>query len=139
MFGTWYSIQETGKEIPCAHYHLEEARENHYHGHFYPLNVTLELDPKNIDNAAEGYIISASFDPTLDQSLMRVFATDYDTYAGIFTCKEFEDIYYTNIAFWSRTTSLSDERVTELRSILTKYEGIDLTTLKKVHHDECSH
>lgn len=78
-----------------------------------------------------------------------IFATDYgkilnlltrsqiinliltDNYAGIFTCKETDDVHYHSITLWSRTQTLSDNSINKMKEVLAQY-NIDYSTLEKM-------
>ncbi|KAG5676055.1 hypothetical protein PVAND_005909 [Polypedilum vanderplanki] len=140
MLGKWYSIEETGKEVSCVFYHFEETRPNHYLGHFHPANITVELAPVNTENIGEGFLLSVQDFPSLDKAVMRVVATDYENYAAVFTCKEFEDIVYPHSAIWSRTNDLSDDKLYESREALKKsFDEKHQPILKKVNQESCSY
>jgi hypothetical protein len=73
----------------------------------------------------------------LDNLVLITFATDYVSYCGIYSCKEEDDVHYPQVAFWSRDHTLSDERVQEMKDIISKYEKLDISDLKPVNHDNC--
>jgi hypothetical protein len=140
MLGKWFSIEETGKEVACVFHQLEETRLNHYRGHIYPSNVTVELTPVNLDNFGEGFAMSSADSQSLDKAVMRVLDTDYESYAAVFTCKEFEDIFYPHSAIWSRSNSLDEVKLVQLRGALEKAFGEEQKpSLKKVNHESCSY
>jgi hypothetical protein len=77
FFGKWYSVKETGKEIPCIEYDWEETRPNHFHGHVLPQNKTIELDKINADDFADGLKVDFEAHPFINGGVFKVFATDY--------------------------------------------------------------
>ncbi|XP_070504093.1 insecticyanin-B-like [Chironomus tepperi] len=139
MAGKWHSIYETGKESACVCYEFEAVSKNHFHGYFYHLKQMVSIDSQNPENPDEGFVVSTKFIPQMDKMVMYTFATDYENYAGVFSCKEVGDSYYPHVAFWSRDHKMSDEKMEELKAMMAKYEGINLTELKAVNHSECGH
>jgi hypothetical protein len=155
FLGNWFAIKETGKEIPCINYHLEETRPNHYHGHVYPQNFTIEFDKNNVDDFSEGLKVTFEVNPYMNGGDLKVFATDYGkfdfvlnvikfnikillvNYAGIFTCKEVEDIHYQTISFWSRSKVLSEEAFNVLNGVVSKYPSVDISLMKDVKQEDC--
>lgn len=139
MAGKWHSIYETGKESSCVCYEFEPITKTHFHGYFYHLKQMISLDPKNPEDINEGFVVSAKFSPAMDKMTMYTFATDYEHYAGMFTCKEVGDVHFPHVAFWSRDITMTDEKMQELKEMMAKYEGVDLSGLKAVNHSECDH
>lgn len=137
MTGKWYSIYQTGPKASCIFYEFEQATPGHYHGYFYHLNASVALDPKDKDIVGEGYVISSKFHPQLDKVLVKTFASDYDNYCGIYSCKEEGEYYFPEFSLWSRTKRLSDERVKEMKEILLTYKDIDVDDLKLVDNEDC--
>lgn len=60
-----------------------------------------------------------------------------ENYAGIFSCKEVEDIHYQTISFWSRTKVLSEEAINVLNGVVSKYPAINISYLKDVKQEDC--
>lgn len=60
-----------------------------------------------------------------------------ENYAGVFICKEGEDVHYQTISFWSRQKALSDEATVILNKVLTEHEAIDVSYMKAVNHENC--
>lgn len=58
-------------------------------------------------------------------------------YAGVFTCKEVEDIHYQTISFWSRTKVLSEEALKVLNDVVAKYPAVDVSYMKDVKQEDC--
>ncbi|KAL7044121.1 hypothetical protein ACKWTF_001796 [Chironomus riparius] len=139
MAGKWHSIYETGKESSCVCYEFEPISPNFFLGYFYHLKQTISLAPKNTEDLNEGFVVSSKFIPAMDKMSMFTFATDYENYAGMFTCKEVGDVHFPHVAFWSRDHTMTDERMLELKDMMAKYEGVDLSGLKAVNHSECNH
>lgn len=77
FFGKWFSVKETGKEIPCVNYDIEETRPNHYHGYVFPQNQTIEFDKKNVENFSEGLKVSFLPNSYINDGVFKVFSTDY--------------------------------------------------------------
>ena len=77
FFGKWFSVRETGREIPCVSYDLEETRPNHYHGFVTPSNRTIELDKNNADSFSEGLKVTFADNTDIHEGTFKVFATDY--------------------------------------------------------------
>lgn len=139
MAGQWHSIYETGKESSCIDYEFEPVSPNLFLGYFYHLKQTVSLVPKNLQDLSEGFVVSSKFLPAVDKMSMHTFSTDYDNYAGIFSCKEVGDVHFPHVAFWSRELTMTDEKKQELMDVMAKYEGIDLSSLKAVDHSTCGH
>lgn len=77
FLGKWFAIKETGKEIPCVSYELEETRPDHFHAFVTPLNFTIEFDKKNVADWSEGLEVTFKLNPFMDGGDLTVFATDY--------------------------------------------------------------
>lgn len=58
-------------------------------------------------------------------------------YAGVFICKESDDVHYQMISFWSRTRTMSDEVLESISKELAKYEVIDQSFMKPVKQVDC--
>lgn len=75
--GKWYSVKETGREIPCVSYDLEETRVNHYQAFVQPANFTIEFDKKNVEDYSEGFNVKLEFNPYMHGGSLKIFMTDY--------------------------------------------------------------
>lgn len=137
MIGKWYSIYETGKQASCVFYEFEQVAPNYYLGHMHHLNLTISLDVIKSGDSVDEVVVTSKFYPPLHKSTIKTFATDYENYAGIFMCKENEDSHYPHIEFWSREATLDDEKVQQMKDVLSKYDGIDISDLKAVDHSDC--
>ena len=58
-------------------------------------------------------------------------------YAGIFICKEVEDVHHQFVSFWSRSQAPKEEYLTALETAISKYPVIDLNALKVVKQENC--
>lgn len=85
FLGKWYAVKETGKEIPCVSYDLEETRPYHFHGFMTPLNLTVEFDKKNVDDFSEGLAVTFKVNPFMHEGVLRIFSTDYGEFRLIWT------------------------------------------------------
>lgn len=84
FLGKWFGIKETGKEIPCVNYQLEETRPDHFHVHVNPQNLTIEFDKINVDDFAEGLKVTFEVNPYMHGGDLKIFATDYGELSGDF-------------------------------------------------------
>lgn len=75
--GKWYAVKETGREVPCVSYELEETRSNHYHAYVKPANFTIEFDKKNVEDYADGLSVKIARNPYMNGGELKIFATDY--------------------------------------------------------------
>lgn len=65
-----------------------------------------------------------------------VFATDYDTYAGIFTCQKLAFANRQSATILSRTKELDSSKIDDLRAKLSRY-GVDPYELSIVPQTGC--
>jgi hypothetical protein len=77
FLGKWYSVKRTGKEIPCVSYDLEEVKPYTYKAVMSPTNFNIEFEKKNVEDYAEGYLITFKENPEMDGGDLKVFSTDY--------------------------------------------------------------
>ena len=74
--GMWYAIKETGMQIPCVTYNLEETRANHYHATEMPENLLMEFDKKNADDFTDGFSMKFQVNPFMDNADVKIFHLD---------------------------------------------------------------
>lgn len=77
FIGKWFAIKETGKEIPCVTYELEERTTNHFHAYLQPQNATIELEKKNVESFSDGLSVQMEGNPYISDGELKVFDTDY--------------------------------------------------------------
>lgn len=65
-----------------------------------------------------------------------VFMTDYDTYAGIFTCQKLAFAHRQSATILSRTRTLDQEKVDRIRQRLSQY-GVDPYDLSIIAQSSC--
>lgn len=77
FIGKWFAVKETGKEIPCVKYELEEIKPNHFHALVTPANVTIEFDKNSADDFSDGLRVIFRNNPFMNGGELRIFSTDY--------------------------------------------------------------
>lgn len=137
FLGLWHVIQTSGIDIPCASYNVEESSSglHNYKVTVQPANLNLELSPKKGRDLTEGFLEKSPL-PLLNNANLRIFETDYDSYAGVIECNDNNGIFYLSTTLASRSKTLSDDVIAKLKAKLAGF-GIDVSTLKTVDHTIC--
>uniref|UniRef100_A0A1B6D487 Apolipoprotein D n=1 Tax=Clastoptera arizonana TaxID=38151 RepID=A0A1B6D487_9HEMI len=148
LLGKWYVIQKTSTGSRCLtynftassepdHYTIEQISEHpvlglasvdnkyHYSGKLVVPNS--ETPAKMVVNFPLNVAGTASY---------IVFATDYSTFAGIFTCQKLAFANRQSATILSRTKTLDKVYVDKIRSKLSSY-GIDPYDLSIIDQTKC--
>lgn len=60
-----------------------------------------------------------------------------ENHAGIYICKNVDDVHYETISYWSRTNVLSEQGLTVLSGKIASFSGVDGSKLKDIKHEGC--
>ncbi|XP_057664569.1 apolipoprotein D-like [Diorhabda carinulata] len=145
MLGIWYVIEKTSTGSSCILYNITRSDEpgqfnieeisQHFllaltplkHGYHY--KGTLKVLDKSVPAK-----MSVSFPLSVaGSSSFTVFSTDYETYAGIFTCQKIAFSHRQSATILSRTKTLDSMYITKLRNKLENAEisPFDLSIIKQ--------
>ncbi|CAG9767787.1 unnamed protein product [Ceutorhynchus assimilis] len=148
MLGIWYVIEKTSTASSCITYNFTKTDEpgeyqieqvsQHFllaltplkHGYHY--TGTLRVPDRAIPSK-----MTVSFPLSVaGKSSFTVFMTDYETYAGIFTCQKLTFAHRQSATILSRTRSLDKMYLDKIRSRLSNAQ-IDPFELSLISQNEC--
>ncbi|XP_011301836.1 apolipoprotein D [Fopius arisanus] len=148
FLGTWYVIQKTSTASKCISYNYTRGDEpgeyiitqdsNHpvlgltplKHEYHYTGELTVP-EPSTPGRMKVRFPLSVA-----GTASHVVFATDYDTYAGIFTCQSLAFAHRQSATILSRTKELDKSKVDQIRAKLTSF-GVDPFELSIVPQTGC--
>ncbi|KAF5286492.1 hypothetical protein FQR65_LT12575 [Abscondita terminalis] len=138
MLGTWYVIQKTSTNVPCLTYNIS-AKEDHFDHYLIGSRSTRNRDlcAKDESNPA---VMDLEVPLEIGTYKFTVFMTDYENYAGVFSCKNYPLTFSTinkwSAAILSRKPTLDIEFVEKVRSRLSAY-NIDPFSLSIIDQHHC--
>lgn len=144
FLGLWYVIQKTSTSSKCLIYNITQVPDepsvyrieqtNPIPGVGKPYHYTGQLTVPYPSVPAK---MTANFPLSVAGTAdYTVFLTDYNTYAGIFTCQKLPLSHRHSATILSRTKSLDKIYVEKLRSRLSN-AGVNPYDLSLVSHTEC--
>uniref|UniRef100_A0A336L2W5 CSON004009 protein n=1 Tax=Culicoides sonorensis TaxID=179676 RepID=A0A336L2W5_CULSO len=148
FLGIWYAIQKTTTASTCIIYNITESDEpgefnieqvsQHFAlgltplKHEYSYTGTLRVVDKDLPaKMSVKYPLSVA-----GSSKFTVFATDYTTYAGIFTCQKLAFSHRQSATILSRTKTLDKIYVDKLRNKLASY-NVDPFDMSIINQTGC--
>ncbi|XP_049766625.1 apolipoprotein D-like [Schistocerca cancellata] len=147
--GKWYVIQKTSTGSTClvnnyavdtnhtGHYLLEQRSQHFILGmtsvdHVYRYTGDLTIPDKQTPGA-----MRVRFPLSIAGSASyTVFATDYENYAGVFTCQKLAFAHRQSASILSRSPTLDKMYVEKIRSKLSSF-GVDPFDLSIIKQDDC--
>ncbi|CAG9809091.1 unnamed protein product [Chironomus riparius] len=136
FLGKWYGIVTTGIDMPCGSYEIFDiGSPTNFKMTLQPVGVNIELSRKG-KTLAEGFNLSTPFE-LLNNSNMRIFATDYDNYAVVIECKNLNGPIYLAVTIGSRQKTLDNALVEKLKNEVIAKTGIDISGMKAIDHVQC--
>jgi hypothetical protein len=127
-------VETTSIELACGGFEVFETKErNKFRVHLTPVKMDVLLSGS--DDISVGFTEQSPIE-LMNKANLRVFATDYDNYAGAVECKNADGLFYISATIASRTGVLSDEIVEKLKQQLTS-QGVDVSGFKVIRQDIC--
>ncbi|XP_025837316.1 apolipoprotein D isoform X2 [Agrilus planipennis] len=148
MLGIWYAVQKTSTASSCVIYNFTRTNEPYeydleqYSQHFAigltPLKHEYKYTGKlHVPDKAVPAKMFAKFPLNfLGSASYVVFATDYDTFAGIFTCQKLAFARRESATILSRRRTLDKMYIDKIRSKLSSY-GVDPFELSPISQENC--
>ncbi|XP_026333144.1 apolipoprotein D-like [Hyposmocoma kahamanoa] len=148
MLGVWYVIQKTSTASHCITYNFTKTDEpGKYQIEQISQHFILGLTPLKHDYRYTGTLTVP--DPAVPARMKvrfplsvagsasyTVMATDYSTYAAIFTCQKLAFAHRRSATILSRTKELDRIYVDKMRAKLSSY-GVDPYDLSLISQSEC--
>jgi apolipoprotein D and lipocalin family protein len=146
FLGVWYAIQKTSTASSCVIYNITETNEpdeylieqvsQHFAlglvKHDYSYTGTLRVQDKDLPSK-----MTVKFPLNIaGSSQFTVFATDYSTYAGIFSCQKLPASHRQSATLLSRTKTMDKIYVDKLRNKLATY-NVDPFDLSIINQSGC--
>lgn len=148
MLGIWYVIEKTSTASSCIVYNITKGEEpDEYQVEEISQHFLLALTPLKHGYHYTGILqvpdsgvparMTVKFPLSVaGKSSFTVFMTDFDTYAGIFTCQKLTFANRQSATILSRTRSLDKMFIDKIRSRLTNAQ-IDPFELSLINQKDC--
>lgn len=148
FLGVWYAIQKTSTASECVIYNISQVEPGQYLiqqlsqdyliglapvSHRY--SYTGELEVKDSDVPAK-MTVRFPLNVLPGDALFKVFMTDYDNYAGIFSCQKLPVAHRQSATILSRTKDMDKAYVDKIRARLNSY-GVDAFDLSIINQSNC--
>jgi len=148
FLGVWFAIQKTSTASECVVYNISQVEPGQYliqqlsqdyliglapvlHRYSY----TGELDVKDVDVPAK-LIAKFPLNVLPGDAIFKVFMTDYENYAGIFTCQKLPVSHRQSATILSRSKDMDKAYVDKIRTRLNSY-GVDAFDLSIINQSNC--
>ncbi|XP_071571297.1 apolipoprotein D isoform X1 [Temnothorax nylanderi] len=150
FLGLWYVIQKTSTGSKCITYNYTRGEEpgeyvitqdsDHLilgltplkHEYHYTGQLTVP-EPSTPGRMAVRFPLNVA-----GSASHVIFMTDYDSYAGIFTCQKLAFAHRQSATILSRTRTLDQTQVDKIRQRLSQY-GVDPFDLSIISQSGCPH
>lgn len=148
MLGIWYVIEKTSTASTCIFYNITKTDEpEEYKVEEISQHFLLALTPLKhgyhytgtlkVPDSAVPARMTVSFPLSVaGKSSFTVFMTDYDTYAGIFTCQKLTFAHRQSATILSRTRTLDKMYIDKIRLRLSSSQ-IDPFELSLISQKDC--
>nr|WJZ69071.1 apolipoprotein D-like protein 9 [Nilaparvata lugens] len=148
LLGKWYVIQKTSTGSRCLTYNFTETSEPHQYKveqvSEHPVLGLASVDNKyhytgviNVPHKDVPAKMVVQFPLSVaGTASYTVFDTDYDSYAGIFTCQKLAFANRQSATLLSRTKTMSANQLEQLRSKLSHF-GVDPFELSIIDQAKC--
>jgi len=148
FLGVWYAIQKTSTASECVIYNISQVEPGQYLiqqlsqdyllglapvAHRY--SYTGELEVKDNDIPAK-MTVKFPLNVLPGDAMFKVFMTDYENYAGIFSCQKLPISHRQSATILSRTKDMDKAYVDKIRSRLQSY-GVDPFDLSIINQSNC--
>jgi apolipoprotein D and lipocalin family protein len=148
FLGVWYAIQKTSTASECVIYNISQVEPGQYLiqqlsqdyllglapvSHRY--SYTGELDVKDNDVPAK---MSVRFPLNVlpGEAIFKIFMTDYNNYAGIFSCQKLPIGHRQSATILSRTKDMDRAYIDKIRTRMNSY-GVDAFDLSIISQSSC--
>lgn len=144
----WYAIQKTSTASECVIYNISQVEPGQYLiqqlsqdyllglapvAHRY--SYTGELEVKDSDIPAK-MTVKFPLNVLPGDAMFKVFMTDYENYAGIFSCQKLPISHRQSATILSRNKDMDKAYVDKIRSRLQSY-GVDPFDLSIINQSNC--
>jgi len=150
MSGLWYVIEKVDVATPCWTYYFRPSVESN--STFEMIASRDQVVDDNAPAANASYTGTLKVPNTAEPGIMRTqfsdnvigehdlifFDTDYENYAGIFTCQSVVVGHRRSASIISRTPLLSSRLIAKARAKLMS-QDIDLDRMKRIDQHPCSY
>jgi len=148
FLGVWYAIQKTSTASECVIYNISQVEPGQYLiqqlsqdyliglapvAHRY--SYTGELEVKDTDVPAK-MTVKFPLNVLPGDAIFKIFMTDYEQYAGIFTCQKLPVAHRQSATILSRTKDMDKAYVDKIRSRLQGF-GVDAFDLSIINQSHC--
>jgi len=148
FLGVWYAIQKTSTASECVIYNISQVEPGQYLiqqlsqdyliglapvAHRY--SYTGELEVKDNDVPAK-MTVKFPLNVLPGDAIFKIFMTDYDHYAGIFTCQKLPVAHRQSATILSRTKDMDRAYVDKIRARLQSY-GVNAFDLSIINQNNC--
>jgi apolipoprotein D and lipocalin family protein len=148
FLGIWYAIQKTSTASECVIYNISQVEPGQYLiqqlsqdyliglapvSHRY--SYTGELEVKDNDVPAK-MTVRFPLNILPGDAMFKVFMTDYQQYAGIFSCQKLPVAHRQSATILSRTKDLDKAYIDKIRTRLNSY-GVDAFDLSIINQGSC--
>lgn len=146
--GVWYAIQKTSTASECVIYNISQVEPGQYLiqqlsqdyliglapvAHRY--SYTGELEVKDNDVPAK-MTVKFPLNVLPGDAIFKIFMTDYEHYAGIFTCQKLPVAHRQSATILSRTKDMDKAYVDKIRARLQSF-GVDPFDLSIINQSNC--
>lgn len=142
FLGMWFAIEKTTTDSTCLTYNVTVGEEPGQYvvdqvSHNNVFEFYRYTGKISIPEANKPGHMRVKFPLNIfGSSSFTVFSTDYDTYAGIFTCQNLGLFHRLSATLLSRSPTLDQKYVDRMHNFLTSHE-IDVSDLKAISHTAC--
>lgn len=148
FLGVWYAIQKTSTASECIIYNISQVEPGQYLiqqlsqdyliglapvSHRY--SYTGELEVKDSDVPAK-MTVKFPLNVLPGDAIFKVFMTDYEHYAGIFSCQKLPVSHRQSATILSRSKDMDRAYVDKIRTRLNSY-GVDAFDLSIINQNSC--
>lgn len=148
FLGIWYAIQKTSTASECVIYNISQVEPGQYLiqqlsqdyllglapvSHRY--SYTGELEVKDNDVPAK-MTVRFPLNVLPGDAIFKVFMTDYNNYAGIFSCQKLPISHRQSATILSRTKDMDRAYIDKIRTRLNNY-GVDAFDLSIINQSNC--
>ncbi|KAG5672244.1 hypothetical protein PVAND_002386 [Polypedilum vanderplanki] len=136
FLGKWRAIQTTGLDMACGGFDISGPEgSGKYNVHLLPVKIDVKMRLNRPNDFSSGFTEESPIE-LMNKANLKIFATDYDNYAGVVECKNDDGLYFVSATISSRSGVLSNDIVQNLKAQLVNY-GVDVSGFKIIRQDIC--